>query len=172
MNKNDILTLFEYNYWASRRVLSAAARARPEEFVAPARLSHGSLRGALVHTLGAEVVWRLRCQEGCSPPAMLSEDELPTLDALQTRWEREEKAMRSYLASLTDDLLVQTVKYRNTQGVRFESVLWHALAHVVNHGTQFRGEAAIALTGYGCSPGDLDMIAFFRETTGRTIPAP
>jgi uncharacterized damage-inducible protein DinB len=172
MNKNDILTLFEYNGWANRRVLGAAVRVSPEEFVVPARLSHGSLRGALVHILGAEVVWRLRCQEGCSPPAMLAEDEVPTLEALQTRWEGEEGTMRSYIASLTDDLLVQTVKYRNTQGVRFESVLWHALAHVVNHGTQFRGEAAIALTGYGHSPGDLDMIAFFRESTDRSNPAP
>jgi uncharacterized damage-inducible protein DinB len=166
MNTDDVLTLFEYNYWANRRVLSAAAKVRPEEFAAPARLSHGSLRGALVHTLGAEVVWRLRCQEGVSPPGMLSEDELPTLDALEQRWAREENAMRSYLASLADDLLVQTVQYRNTQGILFETVLWHALAHVVNHGTQFRGEAAIALTGYGHSPGDLDMIAYFRESTG------
>jgi uncharacterized damage-inducible protein DinB len=167
MNKDDILTLFEYNYWANRRVLSAAARVEPEQFTAPAGLSHGSLRGALVHTLGAEVVWRLRCQEGISPSAMLAEDEFSTVDALRSRWEQEEGAMRSYLASLTDQFLVQTVKYRNTRGIWFESLLWHALAHVVNHGTQFRGEAGIALTEYGHSPGDLDLIAFFRETAER-----
>ena len=38
--------------------------------------------------------------------------------------------------------------------------LWQALAHVVNHGTQHRAEAAALLTTVGCSPGDLDMIDY------------
>jgi uncharacterized damage-inducible protein DinB len=37
------------------------------------------------------------------------------------------------------------------------------LAHVVNHGTQSRSEAAVLLTEYGQSPGDLDLILFLRE---------
>jgi uncharacterized damage-inducible protein DinB len=66
-------------------VLNAAARLTPSQFTAPAGLSHGSLRGALVH--------------------------------------------------------------------------------MVNHGTQFRAEAGIALTAYGQSPGDLDLLLYFREKT-------
>jgi uncharacterized damage-inducible protein DinB len=37
------------------------------------------------------------------------------------------------------------------------------MAHVVNHGTQHRAEAAALLTDYGCSPGDVDMIYFLDE---------
>jgi uncharacterized damage-inducible protein DinB len=74
--------------------------------------------------------------------------------------------MRAYLTALTDEALGQTVKYKTTKGVPFENVLWHLLAHVVNHGTQFRSEAGVALTGYVQSPGDLDMLAFFREKRG------
>jgi len=163
MNKDDIATLFEYNYWATTRVLNGAAQVTPEQYVASVPLSHGSLRGALVHTLGTEVVWRLRCQEGISPTAMLAEAELPTLDAIRIRWQAEELAMRSYLASLTDEAINQTVQYKTTKGVPFRNILWHLLVHVVNHGTQFRAEAAIALTIFGHSPGDLDMLMFFRE---------
>ncbi len=163
MNKDDILTLYDYNYWANARVLNAAARVTPEQFMAPANLSHGSLRGALVHTLAAEVVWRLRCQEGVSLAALPSDGEFPTLDAIRARWQAEEHAMRAYLTALTDEAFGRAVKYKTTKGAPHENVLWHLLAHVVNHGTQFRSEAGVALTGYGQSPGDLDMLAFFRE---------
>jgi len=163
MNKSDIVTLFEYNYWANQRVLKAAGQVSTEQFIAPAGLSHGSVRGALVHVLAAEVMWRLRCQQGISPRAMLIESEFPTLDDLATRWRAEERDMRDYLAGLTDADLQSALHYTNTKGQSFEQALWQPLAHVVNHGTQFRGEAAVALTRLGHSPGDLDLIAFLRQ---------
>jgi len=166
MNKNDILTLYDYNYWANARVLKAAANVSPEQFVAPYKVSHGSLRGALAHVLAAETIWRLRCQEGISPAALPADSEFPSLEALRVRWAEEEQSMRSFLASLTDERLSQKIQYTTTKGVPFENVLWHLLAHVVNHGTQFRSEAAIALTAYGQSPGDLDMLIFFRQAGG------
>ena len=104
MNTAEIATLFDYNYWANGRVLNAASRVTPAQFVAPAGLSHGSVRGALVHVLSAEVVWRLRCQEGISPPAMLLETGFPTLDSLREFWNEEEQAMRAYLAGLFANL--------------------------------------------------------------------
>ena len=165
MNENDILTLYDYNYWATARVLRAAANLTPDQFTAPAGLSHGSVRGALVHTLGAEMVWRLRCAEGISPSALPDENEFPTLDVLRERWLDEEQKMRAYLNSLSDEALNQTVQYKTTKGMPFENVLWNLLVHVVNHGTQFRAEAGIALTAYGRSPGDLDLLLYVREKT-------
>jgi uncharacterized damage-inducible protein DinB len=163
MNKSDILTLFDYNYWANARVLNAAANLTPERFTAPAELSHGSVRGALVHTWGAEMVWRLRCAEGISPAALPDESAFPTVEVLRARWADEERKMRVYLNSLSDEALQHTVSYRTTQGVAYHNVLWNLLAHVVNHGTQFRSEAAVALTAFGQSPGDLDLLRYFRE---------
>jgi uncharacterized damage-inducible protein DinB len=118
----------------------------------------------LVHAFGAEMVWRLRCQEGVSVTTMPTEDEFLTADALWARWQAEERAMRSYLASLSDSDLNTEIQYRNTKGAPFANILWKLLVHVVNHGTQSRAEAGIALTMFGQSPGDLDMILFFRET--------
>ena len=163
MTTQDIAMLYDYNYWANARVLQAATRVSRGQLVAPARLSHGSLLGTLAHILGTEVVWRTRCQEGISLNAVPAESDFPTLEALRARWTDEERKMRSYLASLTDDGLRATLQYKSTKGVPFANVVWQILMHVVNHGTQFRGEAAVALTEYGQSPGDLDLLAFMRE---------
>jgi uncharacterized damage-inducible protein DinB len=167
VKKSEILTLYDYNYWANKRVLQAAARVTPDQYGALAVVSHGSLRGALVHTYVAELVWRLRCQEGISPKALPGEAEFPTLDALVRHWREEEALMRGYLQSLGDDDLAHTVRYQTTKGVPHENILWHLLVHVVNHGTQFRAEAAVVLTQYGQSPGDLDLLLFFREQESR-----
>jgi len=97
VQKSEIQLLFAYNDWANARLLKAAKEAGLLQYTAPAPLSHGSLRGTLVHVFAAEWVWR------------------------------------------------------------------QVLVHVVNHGTQFRGEAAVLLSQYGYSPGDLDFIAFLRQ---------
>lgn len=163
MNKSSILSLFAYNRWANARILDAAQKVSVAQYTAPHAISHGSLRGALVHTFSAEQVWRMRCQQGISPQAMPGEGSYPTLDELRSAWREEEQAMHLYLASLGDDDLQWPVHYRNTRGDAYEETLWHILAHVINHGTQHRAEAAVALTSYGHSPGDLDMIRYFRS---------
>ena len=163
MQKKEILLLYEYNYWANARVLDAAANVAEPQFVTAANLSHGSLRGTLLHMLSAEWIWRMRCQEGISPSAFLSEQEMPTLAMIRSRWQTEEQAMRSFLQGLADQDLGNTVHYTTTRGVSHKNALWHLLVHVVNHGTQFRGEAGVLLAEYGHSPGDLDLIAFLRE---------
>jgi uncharacterized damage-inducible protein DinB len=162
VNKNDIETLYRYNDWAQRRVLAQAALVSPVQFVAPGPVPRNSLRGTLVHTLAAEVAWRRRWQ-GDSPAALLSENDLPTFETLRDRWEPEAQALRDFIAGLTDDDLNRPLHYKTTKGQPQTNVLWHLMAHVINHGTQHRSEAAMLLTTYGRSPGDLDLIVFLRE---------
>ena len=165
MHKADIITLYNYNSWANARVLRATEYVSTEQFVAPVRVSFGSLRGTLVHALSTEWMWRVRCQEGVSPISMLAEEDFPTVDSLVVRWHEEEAAMRAFLNQLDDEHLNQSVAYATTKGVPYTNILWQLLFHVVNHSTQFRSEAGVVLTEYGFSPGDLDMIVFLREQT-------
>ena len=58
MTADEIRTLFDYNYWANGKILTAAAGMGAEELSAPASLSHGSLLATLVHTLAVEWMWR------------------------------------------------------------------------------------------------------------------
>ena len=160
MNKSDILTLYKYNQWANAKIFGAAANVTTEQFLAPASYPHGGLCGTLTHTLFAEWIWRNRWQ-GTSPTFRIKADEVPTFDSVRARWTEEETLLMAFVAELTDEKLNHTFSYKNTRGEPFEQILWKAMAHVVNHGTQHRAEAAAMLTDFGCSPGDVDMIYFF-----------
>jgi uncharacterized damage-inducible protein DinB len=159
MNKQDILTLYQYNQWANAKILKAAANVTREQFIAPASFPHGGLRSTLVHAMFAEWIWRQRWR-GTSPTSRFQPEDFPRLEALQVRWQEEEKQLMDFVASLTDERLNNTFSYKNMAGEAFTRVLWHAMAHVVNHGTQHRTEAAAMLTDFGYSPGDLDFIYF------------
>jgi uncharacterized damage-inducible protein DinB len=165
MNKQDILTLYRYNQWANAKILNAASNVTHEQYLAGATFPHGGLRGTLVHTLFAEWIWRKRW-EGTSPSMRLRPEEFPTFESLHLRWMEEEKLLVAFVDSLTNERLEQYFDYTSTEGTPYKRILWHAMAHLVNHGTQHRSEAAAMLTDFGHSPGDVDMIYFLSEIPG------
>lgn len=162
MNKQDMLTLYQYNQWANAKILSAAAGVTQEQFLAPASFPHGGLRSTLVHAMFAEWIWRMRW-EGTSPAQRFRPGDFPTFDSLRRRWADEERQLMEFVDRLTDEKLGAAFSYTNTSGQPLTRVLWQAMAHVVNHGTQHRAEAAAMLTDFGHSPGDLDLIYFLME---------
>lgn len=164
MQIDDIRTLYDYNAWANRRILGAAAAITDEQFAAPAPFGFGSLRGVLAHTLDTEAAWRTLCQHGSLAGFNdIDEAAVASVAELARRWEADEQAMRAYLAQLSDDDLTGYVRYTTPSGVRRERLLWHGLVHIVNHGTQHRADAAAILTSYGASPGDMDFTIFLNE---------
>jgi uncharacterized damage-inducible protein DinB len=162
MNIQDILLIYNYNYWANGQILAAAAKVTEEQFLVPAEFPYSGLRGTMVHILEAEWGWRVRFQGHGVAQEML-ETEFPTLAVLEARWREDEKSMRTYLASLTDEDMTSHVRYPIDNGEIRDRILWHCLYHVVNHGTQHRSEAAALLTRYGQSPGDLDFTVFLNQ---------
>ncbi len=162
MNKQDIQLLYQYNHWANKRILDAAESVDGKQFLAPASYPHGGLRGTLTHTLFAEWIWRRRW-EGVTPAVRMKPEDFPTFDSLRTRWLEEEKALDAFVENLTDEKLNAPFQYRTTHDEGMENILWHVMAHLVNHGTQHRSEAAAMLTELGHSPGDIDFIVFIRE---------
>ena len=162
MNKQDIQMLYEYNRWANERILGAAAKLNETQFLAPAAFPHGGLRSTLVHTLFAEWIWRLRWQ-GAPYDFRLKPDDFPTFASLKTCWLEEETRLMEFVAGLTEKQLKAEFDYISTEGYPHRRVLWEAMAHLVNHGTQHRTEAAAMLTAMGHSPGDIDLIVFLNE---------
>ena len=162
MNIQDIHLIYNYNYWATGKILDASKRVTKEQFLAPAAFPFGGLRGTLVHILDAEYGWR-GLFENKSFNADLKPDDFPTVKSIEERCRDEEKAMRAYLATLGDDDMESHLRYTTDTGIERDRILWQCLYHVVNHGTQHRSEAAALLTDFSNSPGDLDFTVFLNE---------
>ena len=168
MNHSDILTIYDYNYWANQRILDAVDRLSAEQLLSPGSFPWGGLLGTLAHVVDAEYGWRTFFQQHKFPPDELKADDFPSLDDLEERWGKEEALMRDYLDSLDDAALLEVLRYNNEEGAPRQRLLWHCLYHVVNHGTQHRAEAAALLTDLGQSTGDLDFTLFLTDT-GRPL---
>jgi uncharacterized damage-inducible protein DinB len=123
---------------------------------------HGYLHGVLTHSLFAEWIWRNRWL-GVSPATRLKPEDFPTFESLRDRWLAEDFELMKFVEVVTEDQLNSPFHYSSTEGIRYENLLWESMAHLVNHGTQHRSEAAVILTELGYSPGDLDMIFFTRK---------
>ena len=155
----DIHLLFDYNSWATRRILSFVRHVSAEQYVKPNSYPCGNLRDTLIHILTAERNWLSRWQEQDARPALTAAD-LPTPDDLSEQWQRDEGRLNAYLGTLNDADLHQRISYKLGDDTPATDIRWAVMAHLVNHGTQHRSEAAQMLTDFGHSPGDLDLLDF------------
>ncbi len=172
MSAEFLRTLLDYNTWANIRVFDRAVAVPESEYFATAPgLSFANLHATLVHIVVAELVWLARWHGGMPAEALkdareadlLAETEIRTFDAVETLWRQELAKQASYAASLTDESAAGSLEYQTQFGEPNVQPLEQLISHLVNHGTQFRAEAAVRLTQLGLSPGDLDLIIYLRE---------
>ena len=163
MNNEYARLLFDYNAWANKLVLDKAAEVSDADYFATVDgLSFGSLHATLLHTLGAERGWVARWR-GDVAPERLNPENTPNLATLREHWVGEEERQHAFLAGLSGEQVAGPVSFSLRDGPTETQPLWAMIAHVVNHGTQFRSEASVRLTQLGLSPGDVDMFFYVRQ---------
>jgi uncharacterized damage-inducible protein DinB len=160
MEKREIETLIEFNFWANNRILESCERLSFMELNQPLKPDPGwgYLLGILVHILDSEYGWRSVLQ---SQPAaeILNTDDFRAMESLKSRWTLEQTGWLEFVASLSDETFKHPFRADPEDGMS----IWQTILHVVTHGIQHRSEAAAILTGYGHSPGELDFDVFLKE---------
>src|SRR5262249_41658878 len=94
---------------------------------------------------------------------LIAQNEITTFAQLRSMWEELESTRRTFVTFLSDADVTRPLSYKTSAGIPFTEPLHELMLHDVNHGTQFRQEAAVRLTQLGFSPGDLDLIVYLRQ---------
>jgi uncharacterized damage-inducible protein DinB len=163
--------LWDYHWWANRRLFDVAAalgdEATRREVGKP--FSVPTLKGMFAHIYGADWVW-LERWKGNSPTALPGEAELKTMADLRARWDPFETEQRRFLEAITPADLPRVVAYKDTRGNAYTSPMWQLLQHVPNHATHHRSEIATMLTMVSGSPPPTDLILYYRSVAGHQKP--
>jgi uncharacterized damage-inducible protein DinB len=158
----DLRRLFDYGYWANRKLFDVIATMTPEQYTRMVGGSYGSIRNTLVHTLSAEWGWLDRCGGMPRGPA-LKPDDFPSFAALREQWAAVERGVRAFLDSLGDGDLERPVEFtlpgRGAQVMRVGELMQHA----ANHGVHHRGQLVLLIRLLGCTPGNVDLLIYDGE---------
>lgn len=187
-------SLCDYDIWANHRILEACEALSAEEFIRDLRSSFRSVQGTLLHILGGEWFWLERWRgrspgavdlhrQGFFPPPLLeqwfggslgtlpSPERYPDLASVRRRWEEIEGDFQRFVAGPLTEGPDRVLHYRTTEGHPNSQPFWQMLQHVINHGTQYRGQVATLLRQLGKTPIATDLILYYRENQAKP-PAP
>jgi uncharacterized damage-inducible protein DinB len=163
MTVQDLKILFDYGYWANKRLFALLPQLTPEQFAQPFADDHGSIRSTLVHMLSAEWGWLGRCG-GCPErgPA-LDPVHYPTAASLIDAWNQQESRVGRFLSTLGDADLTRPIEFSLGGGPKQSLPLGELLQHAANHGVHHRGQVSLLLRLRGYSPDNFDILFYFSE---------
>lgn len=162
MTVKELQTLFDYGYWANRKVFGVVSQLTAEEYTRTVAGSYGSVRNTLVHTMSAEWGWLDRCGGPQRGPALNAAD-YPTFAVLQDQWTKIEEHMRTFLAALRDEDLDRIVEFTLGPTGKRAMPVGELLHHAANHGVHHRGQVALLLRALGHAPGNFDVLFYYGE---------
>ena len=168
MTVKDLESMFDYGYWANRKVFDVISQLTPEQFTQPVAGSYGSIRNTLVHVLSAEWGWLSRCG-GPERGQALKPDDFATVESLVGAWSTIEGYVREFLSRLKDEDLARTVEFMNPRGEKRSMRLGELMQHAAVHGVHHRGQVALLLRLLGHVPGNFDMLFYYADRRG--VPA-
>lgn len=168
MTVSDLEALYDYSYWANRKLFGVISTLTSEQFTQPVAGSYGSIRNTMVHVLSAEAGWLDRCG-GPKRGPRLKPDDFPTVESLVHAWNGVETHMREFLAKLKDEDLARNAEYVNDRGEKRSMPVGELMHHSAIHGVHHRGQVALLLRLLGHAPGNFDVVIYHADKRG--VPA-
>lgn len=161
----SVLDAHDWLRWLTGRTCTAARALSEEEFNREFPIGIGSVRGTLIHLLGAERVW-ICVVEGTDPAvSMPNASELPTLDAIERAWPEVRVRWDRYLAQLDEPELGRIVS-RVRDGRTYSQRVCDALMQVPTHALYHNAQLSFMFRSMGKQLPDSSWILWARERLG------
>jgi uncharacterized damage-inducible protein DinB len=162
MTIDDLETLFDYGYWANRKLFAAIAPLTPDQFARTVDDSHGSIRNTLVHMLNVERIWLGRCG-GPFPQGIFNPADFGTAESIALAWQTHETQMREFLSTLRDPDLARDVEFTFGGTTKLSMPMSQLLQQSVTHGVHHRGQVSLLLRLLGLNPENFDILLYHLE---------
>lgn len=149
--------LAHYNSLANERLYQACNQLSDAERTQDRKAFFKSIHGTLNHIMIADRLWMQRFNG--TPAASNHLDAILYAD-FQELWQarqEQDDIIESFMQSLTDEFLTQSVTYINNEGKQFSDPAPLLLTHFFNHQTHHRGQIHAMLTQTSVTPPVLDM---------------
>jgi uncharacterized damage-inducible protein DinB len=161
MTAKDIETMFDYGYWANRKLFEVVSLLTPEQFTHSVS-GYGSVRNTLVHMMSTEWGW---LERSGGPPRgqRLSAADFPTFASVVEKWKRIEGDLRQFLAALRDDDLDRVVEFAIADNPKQFLSVGQMMHHAAIHGVHHRGQIALLLRSLGSVPGNFDICFYYDQ---------
>ena len=164
--------LSRYNRWMNQRLYAACEALTDAERKQERGAFFSSVHHTLTHLVMADKMWLQRFAAQGSvfaelPAALLampegadySSDLHPDWQDLRQTRDALDAAVELWLADMSPDFLLSTMRYANTKGVQRAHPAWQAMTHFFNHQTHHRGQVTTLLAQAGVDMGVTDLIA-------------
>lgn len=165
MTVKDLQDLYDYAYWANKKLFQLISHLTPEQFTQPVAGSYGSVRNTLVHALSAEWGWLERCG-GQERGLRLNPDNFPTVVSLVEEWAKVEGFVREFLFTLNDEDLAREIEFTIGGPEKRSMRLGYLMQHAAIHGVHHRAQVALLLRMLGYEPGNFDLLMYYADRQG------
>jgi uncharacterized damage-inducible protein DinB len=160
MTVKDLQELYDYSYWANKRLFEVISQLTTEEFTRQVEGSSSSIRNLLVHSMSAEWGWLSRCG-GPERGARLEPNDFQTLQSVTDTWTKVEAMVRVFLSKLRNEELDRMIDFPSERGESRSLPLGSIMRHAANHSVHHRGQVSLLLRMLGYAPGNIDVLIYY-----------
>jgi len=141
--------------------MDAAVTLTEQELTRDFGTADKSVAGTLAHIFGGDRAWLARFEN--TPRATFLDPEERTLAALQREWPIVQAGWTRWAAAITEESAMTPISYVDFRGNPWTQPAWQIVLHVVNHGTQHRGQISGFLRAMGHVPPAIDLHVYHRS---------